>query len=362
MPGLIMTTRWLAALAAAVLLGACGSMPNQPSSVATPDVLDAVPGPATAPAPVTNAQQETLRNWNTRQERLYRVAAPLLTSNTELCKANARNLLGFTAKTRYSYSTEYADAAQKVLGLEERLRVMNVLTGSGAARAGVKRGDILLAAEDQVLPAGANAERLAAGVLGPLVAGKNTIRLNILRGTTPMSLSVPLTKACGFGIELGNADMVAAYADGRRILLTRGMLGFARSDAELAYVLARAMAHTILRHPQKQRSSVAAGNVIDNLIRMNPDQSSLSGSAGIKPMPQAFDVAADKLAVYLLARAGYGLGAAPAFWEKLAAQYPPSVANGYTALHPATPARLAAIGQASEEVRAKQAARKPLFP
>ncbi|MGZ3254903.1 MAG: peptidase M48, partial [Burkholderiaceae bacterium] len=54
----------------------------------------------------TAAEQGALQSLVTQQDRLDRVAAPLLVNNPEICKDNARNLLGFTAKNKYSYSEE----------------------------------------------------------------------------------------------------------------------------------------------------------------------------------------------------------------------------------------------------------------
>ncbi len=316
-------------------------------------------GPA---APVAESQQlQTLRLITTQQERLYNVSAPLLVDNAELCRNNARKLIGFTAKTRYSYSEDYVDAAT-ALGLEERLQITGVLKNSGAARAGVQRGDVLLTAENQAMPQGPNAERQAAAVLGPIVNSLSTVRLGLLRNGTPVNLNVPLTPACGFGIELGNVDNVNAYADGRRVLVTRGMLNFVRNDTELAYVLARELAHNALGHPSRQQMNATVGAVIDNMTRVNPDLSVLGGSAGILPYPQDLDAAADTVALYMAARAGYNVDGAAAFWQRLANQYPASVTNGYTALHPATPARLIAIRKATADIKAKQASRRPLLP
>ena len=44
------------------------------------------------------------------------------------------NLLGFTAKSKYSFSDELSEAAQQLYGMDDRLQVMGVLAGSGAAR------------------------------------------------------------------------------------------------------------------------------------------------------------------------------------------------------------------------------------
>jgi predicted Zn-dependent protease len=97
-------------------------------------------------------------------------------------------------------------------------------------------------------------------------------------------------------------------------------------------------------------------------VRVKPDDSMLIGSGGIKPMPAEMDAAADRLAVYMLARADYHIDNADDFWKKVASTYPATVLNGYTANHPAVDARIAAINKAVAEVKAKRSAKKPLVP
>lgn len=351
----------LLTLSLALLVGACATTaPTPPAAQAQqPQQRPADDRPlVTAPT-----QEETaVRNLATLQDRLYRVAGPLLTNNTDLCKASARNLLGFTAKNRYSYSPEYAAAAQKALGLSDRLQVMGVLSPSGAERAGVRRGDILLTVEDQGLPEGANAERQAATILAPLVTKRSAVQLTVLRNGGAVPLNVPLTYACGFGVELGNTDAVNAWSDGYRVLVTRGMMNHARTDDELAYVMAKELAHNILAHPSRTKQSATLGGIIDNLTRIRPDTSGMSGMAGVKPMPQDMDAMADRLALYLLARANYSLDQVIPFWQRTASQYPASVLNGYTAQHPATAYRISTMERTLKDIRAKQAARRPLVP
>lgn len=346
-------------LPAALLLAACATstLPPSPSVPGTP-----APEPRQAGAPVSTAEQQALQELVTQQDRLYRVAAPLLVKNTELCKNNARNLLGFTAKNKYSYSADFINAAEKSLGLNDRLQVMGVLPGSGAARAGIRRGDILAAVEGKDLPDGENAERQAAAILAPLMSGRTSVTMTVIRNGANVSVEVPLTFACAFGIELGNTDNVTAYADGHRVLITRGMMNFARSDEELAYVMAKEMAHNALAHPARQRMSATIGGIIDNLTRMHPDMSTMVGMAGVKPMPQTLDAMADKLSLYMLARAGYSTDNAPSFWKRLASQYPASALNGYIALHPATDYRVAAMEKTIKEIKAKKASKRPLLP
>ena len=349
----------LLALGAAALLAACATEgPRTQQGQDQAANAASISTPAAPPTP----EEDALRQLVVLQERLDRVAAPLLVNNPQLCKGNARQLLGFTAKTKYSYSADYIDAAQKLFKLDERLQVTGVLPGSGAARVGVARGDGLVAVQDKPLPQGPNAERQAAAILAPLVNKHTSIKLTVLRDGSNRDLEVPLTLACAFRVELGNVDAVNAYSDGHRVLVTRGMLNFARSDTDLAYVLAREFAHNALGHPAKLHTSGTLTGVIDNLIRVKPDLGMTHGTAGIKPYPQEIDTAADTIGLYMAARAGYAIDGAASFWQRLAVQTPASVMNGYTAIHPSTASRLAAIEKASTEIKGKLDSKKALLP
>lgn len=349
------------AVTVAALLSACatpgpggqtGGFPN--AATETPQAQPLTPQMAAA--------ADTLTKMAALQDRLYRVAAPLLIDNAELCTRHARNLLGFTAKNRYSYPGEYNEAAHVAFGMDERLQVTGVLAGSGAAKAGLRLGDGLVSAGGKPLPTGPTAPSTVGAVFGPLVAAQTNLPFTIERDGRTRDLTIPVTRACSFAIELGNADNVNAYADGGRVMVTRGMIGVARSDDELAYVLARTMAHNMLGHPAAQRNSATIDSVITNLTRVTPDVTMLNGSAGIKAMPAGSDAAADRLAIYLLARAGYNIEGVSAFWKRFAAAYPASVANGHTANHPGMAARLAAIDAAVADVKAKRAAKRTIAP
>ncbi len=345
-----------------LLLLACATPPPpapvvQPTAPLSPEPVVTLTAP-----PVAGPAMESLRALATQQDRLDRIAAPLLLNNSELCKTQARNLLGFTAKNKYSYSAEYTEAAQSMFGLDEQLQVIGVLAGSGAARAGLQRGDILLAAEDKPLPKGQNAERAAATILLPLVNSRANVKLNIHRKGENLTITVPLTRACAFRVELGNADNVNTYADGQRVMITRGMLHAVKSDEELAYLIAKEMAHNALSHPAKQHISGTVSDIIDNLIKVHPELNMLIGSSGLKPMPQELDAAADRLSLYMLARANFGIDNAIPFWQRLASQYPATVLNGHTMVHPSIAYRVTAMEKVVKEIKIKQAGKKPLLP
>lgn len=350
-------------IALAALLGACTSPgPIKAPEPSAPVVIEPAAPEVPVLTPRMAAAAEVLSRMATLQDRLYQVAAPLLINSAPLCQSHARSLLGFTAKNRYSYPGEFNDAAHAVFGMNERLQVTGVLGGSGAARAGLRRGDRLITAGGKAIPTGPNASTLVGAVFGPLVRSRANMALTVERDGTSSKLSIPVTRACGFGIELGNADNINSYADGQRVMVTRGMINFARNDDELAILLAKGMAHNILGHAGVMRNAGTIGSIIDNLMRITPDLSMLIGSAGIKAASPELDAEADHLSLYLLARAGYNINAAAPFWKRLAASYPASVLNGYVANHPATAFRVQAIERALGEIKAKQASKKALVP
>lgn len=350
LPRLLRSTKASAslALAAIVLLTSCAGLPDKPGT------------PKAGAASKLQAEQ-ALDSLVRRQDRVYHLIAPLLVKNTPLCKTSARQLLGFTAKNRYSYPTELRAAAESRLRLGDALQVLQVLEGSGAMRAGIRRGDVLLAIEGQPLPTGAEAEMDAAKLVLPMMRDVTELAVAVSRNDTPVALKVPLTPACAFIVEIGNAPQVNAYSDGRRIMVTTGMLD-ALSDAELTVILAREVAHSTLRHARTMQMASTVAGVIDALLPPQPDLSTFAGSAGIKPMEPKLDQEADRFALYMLARAGFDPSTAPNTLEKLAAAYPSTVTNGYTASHPWTTKRAFLMQATLAEIRQKQLARKPLLP
>jgi hypothetical protein len=297
-----------------------------------------------------------------RQERIYRIAAPLIIKNAVLCRTQARPLLGFTAKNQYSYPHELTAAARQNLGLDERLQVMQILDGSGAIRAGLKRGDILQTIQDLAIPTGPQAEPETARMLSPILKNLSEINITVIRQNQPITVNVPLTLACAFAIDVGNAQHVNAYADGRRILLTRGVLDSFAADEDVAVIIAREIAHNVLQHAKQQQQMATLSMVIDNLLLFKPDQIAANSSNGIKITPEKMDQEADRLALFILARAGYDIATFTRVMQKLAQTPNSSQALTYLTLHPWTEGRQSVIQATIKEIRQKQSTKKALVP
>jgi len=348
-------------------LGACNQVPlnsttpTSPSTSALPSVSQNSPSNVNGASSIT-VRDPIIDGLLQRQERIYRIAAPLIIKNAVLCRTQARPLLGFTAKNQYSYPPELSVAARQSLGLDERLQVMQILDGSGAMRAGLKRGDILQTIQDLTIPSGPQAEPEAARMLSPILKNLTEINITVIRQNQPITVNVPLTLACAFAIDVGNTQNVNAYADGRRILLTRGLLDWLSTDEDVAVIIAREIAHNVLQHAKQIQQMATLSIVIDNLLLFKPDQVAANSSNGIKITPEKMDQDADRLALFMLARAGYDLASFTRVMQKLAQIPNASQANTYPALHPWTEGRQSVIQTTMNEIRQKQSAKKALVP
>lgn len=349
-------------LAALLLLNACSTLGPDANNASQTSPSSRISGSINGSTNAPSARDPVLDALVARQERVYRIAAPLITKNAVLCRTQARPLLGFTAKNQFSYPAELTASARRTLGLNEKLQVMQVLDGSGAMRAGLARGDLLQSVQDIVIPEGPQAETEAARLLAPALKNLSEIRITVLRRGQPLSLQVPLTLACAFAIDIGNAPHLNAYSDGRRIMLTRGLLEALPADEEVAVIVAREIAHNVLQHARQLQQTATVSGVIDSLLPLKPDPASYAGSNGIKATPEKMDQEADRLALFMLARAGYDPLSLARVSQRLMEMAPATQANTYSALHPWTAERQSQIQPALKELRQKQAAKKPLVP
>lgn len=307
----------------------------------------------------SNNQEDELTRYVSNQEKLYRIAAPLLVKNAPLCKSATRNIMGFTAKNQYSYSFELAQTANKLFKLDDRLRVVSILEGGGAERAGIRRGDIFLKVQNQTIPTGINAETETAKLLSTLMSHSANLPVSVERNKQIYNFNIPLTLACAFNLELGNSDVIYAFNDGRRILITRGMLEVFTSDAELAAIIAREIAHSALKHTASLQMTANAAQAIDGLIPVLRNNVGDAAIKDLKVMPANLDQAADRVAIAILVRAGYDAEQLPLTLQKLAA-----IKNNekYTAAHPLTNERLKLMQEIIVQIKQKPSAGKSSPP
>jgi hypothetical protein len=156
-------------------------------------------------------------------------------------------------------------------GLDRGPGVIVVVPGGPADRAGIRPGDVLLSVAGDALPPDADsgapfdparAHARADAIDGMMKrAATAPFPVTLLRDGRTLAVYVARLPACPSRVLLARSDQHNAYADGRHVFLTTGLVARVRSDDELAFIIAHEMAHNILRHAALMRSDAVAHGI-----------------------------------------------------------------------------------------------------
>ncbi len=303
----------------AAWLGACASTP--------PIAIDQ----AEIQREVAIQKRLALEDQVAERDRLQAIAFRLTRAAAPFCAKRIAVNYGLTVATHSSFGRDRTKAASAAFGLDDRARVLSVIPGSPAGRAGLLRGDVVAAVNGVAIAPGKDADKTVTRALEATASRGVTLRI---AGANPRRVAMAPARVCNSPVRVVDKSNVNAYADGKRISVTRGMLWFTRDETELAMVLAHELAHNVMGH---------AG--------------SLSGAFSDK---KGLESDADYVGLYILARAGSDIDRGANFWRRLAAAFPRLIES--TKNHPIMPYRFVALRKTTAEIRAKEAAGLPLIP
>ncbi len=169
--------------------------------------------------------------------------------------------------------------------------------------------------------------------------------------------------ACDYAVSLNSDPEINAFADGSNVFVNAGMIRFVESDDELAIVIGHEIAHNVLGHPTQRKAQIAVGAVFDVAIAVltgiGTNTFSMLG-AGAFSEGQESD--SDYMGLYLAARAGYRVEAAPSFWHRMGAETHDRASDTMLRSHPSNSRRAAAMRAAIREIESKRFNHQPLLP
>jgi len=302
-----------------------------------------------------------LRRQHALDRRANDVAWPLLAAAADFCGAKRAPRFGFNWTTVGDFSDAYRQAATEAFGASTIPTVVLVVAASPAATAGLREGDRILAVDGQAAPQGEKASVEIRKLLS--ARGANPLRLRVGRGDQTLDVQIAPALVCGFATQVIGQDVINAYADGKVVYLTRGMMRFAQSDEELAVVIAHEIAHNAMGHIEAKTKNASWGMLFD-LVAAGYGVNTQGQFSQIAAMSfsKDFELEADYVGEYILARAGRRFAEAAALWRAMGAEAPASIRGSASATHPSSPERFVALDNAAREIEAKLASGAPLVP
>ena len=290
--------------------------------------------------------------------RLWNIAYRIAASNVDLCGKKIGPTFGIQTVTLDLIGRDWTDAWRSQLGVAERPTIMVVARGSPSERAGLRPGDRLLRIGGTAIGTGSGA--MAEVRIPP---GAGAMEFVVERGGAPRRFAVTPAILCDYPAVLVRDDGVNAFADGKNLIFTSGMLRFAREDGELALIVGHELAHNTRGHIQSKTANAILGRLLGSAVSVlvGVDVTNQAMQAGAGAFSQEFEAEADYVGVYHAARAGYDVRKAASFWRRLAVAQPQSI-NLAGSTHPSTAKRFLAIEKAAEEIERKRARTLPLVP
>ena len=337
-------------------------------------------------------QQLVIESQWKLQTRLDSVALPLLKAAVPMCGDRVAERSGVHFENVQLYNRDW-QAAARAAGLSDTLSVTSVAPGSAAERAGIRVGDRIVDMGGAPVAIGKNAardasrlfsERFAAMRLSdaphgdsantaaytlPVTFPAATMPLIVRRDTATVNLTLPVDTVCAFSTAVVKDDALNAFADGKTVYVTSAMMRFATEPGELQTVVAHEIAHNAMRHMDAKKRNAAIGAFFGALldvaaasqgVNTGGEYTNEMAALGAMTFSQDFEREADYVGLYVMARAGLDVDHAANLWRRMATESPGSIKFATT--HPTTAERFVRLDQTAAEIRAKQAAGKPLLP
>lgn len=268
---------------------------------------------------------------------LHRIATRILEANAPLCGERIFRHFGL----RFAEQSGHAIA----------------LLAGAAAEAGL-HGD------DQVVAIGGERFKTAdqANALLHAAAAVRSVRLTVAGVAGQRDVTLQARPRCDVAYVIDESNVVTAFARRDSIVFSRGMLHFARGDAELALIFGHELAHILLGHHDKKDRNAESGAVVGRVMSVlaGEDVTQQFSSQGRRAFQRSFEREADYVGLYYLARAGFDITDTAVFWRRMGIANPAAISEGGT--HPTTAERYLAIEAAIAEINAKQTGGQPLLP
>ena len=283
-------------------------------------------------------------------------------SNADICNKTDFNS-GITFANENVMGLKITKFFPSKINLGSQVSIIDIVKNSPADKAGLALGDIILEVEGYTLPEGKNALKKISKHFKD-IEEKEIKKIKIDRNGEILTFDINQTKICNYPIIFTQDKIVNAYADGKSIIMTQGMVDYARDDNEIAMVIAHELAHNDRGHLDAvKKNSLIMGSIgfVLDLMTIYYSGGTAGGDAqntemwskiGRDAYSVEFEKDADYGGVYYAYRAGYDISQVKNFWERIGSENPKQIAISST--HPATSERYLQIDKTVKEINKKK--------
>ena len=283
-------------------------------------------------------------------------------SNADICNKTDFNS-GLTFANENVMGLKIARFFPEKINLGSRVSIIDIVKNSPADKAGLTLGDVILEVEGFIFPEGKNALKKISKHFKD-IEEKPVKRIKIDRKGEILTFDINQKKICNYPIIFTQDKIVNAYADGKSIIMTQGMVDYARDDNEIAMVIAHELAHNDRGHlDAKKKNTLIMGSIgfILDLMTIyysggtaggNAENTEMWSKIGSQAYSVEFEKDADYGGLYYAYRAGYDISQVKNFWERIGSENPKQIAISST--HPATSERYLQIDKTVKEINKKK--------
>ncbi len=298
------------------------------TSAAAVTILVASPAQAQRAAKVDPEKVEDYRQLAKADQRVAAIGYRLADAAKDWCHDKVSSV-GWLLTDRWQYPAKDQSAAalayNSVWPGSGDIIIAGIAPGSPAERAGFHVGEAVITIDGENLAAlAATSDSKKRGTFSRmglieqamdrwLADGKADVRVqNAMRAGQGLAVqaTVPVKPAtiCATRFAVRTSNELNAGADGERVQVTSALVDYAQNDEDLAAVMAHEFAHNILKH----RVALNEAGVQRGLFQQFGKNARLTRET---------EDEADRLSVWLLAKAGYNPFAAARLWERFGPEH-----------------------------------------